>query len=166
MISNVPGCRRVSLIVRCIRTPYCLVEMIDFVSNPKPAKGLCYVLKVSQHAKALSDAGIDCHVDLVYWTPQSGGSILDGQYWLPNENVTYPRIYVRAGAVPSALRMSAMDALRVSALPQFVRWLQEIIALPDNSPALRGTLYFNATYTDDGLIVTNQPAYKGGMSVQ
>lgn len=133
---------------------------MDSVSKPKLAKGLSYVLKTSQLAKALSDAGIDCHLDLVYWTPQSGGSILEGQYWLPNENVAYPRVYVRAGAVPSASRLSATEALLASALPQFVNWLQGIIALPDTSPALHGTLYFNATYTDQGLAVTSQPTFK------
>jgi hypothetical protein len=134
--------------------------MIDSVSNPKLAKGLSYVLKTSQLAKALSDAGIDCHVDLVYWVPQTGRSILEGHYWLPNKNVAYPRVYVRAGVVPSASRLSASEALLVSALPQFVSWLQGILALPDDSPALHGTLYFNATYSEDGLVVTDQPKYK------
>ena len=64
--------------------------MIDSVSKPKLAKGLSYVLKTSQLAKALSDAGIECHVDLVFWVPQTGGSILEGHYWLPNENMGYP----------------------------------------------------------------------------
>jgi len=137
-----------------------LDTMIGSVSKPKPAKGLSYVLKPSQLAKALSDAGIDCHVDLVYWMPQTGGSILEAHYWLPNENVAYPRVYVRAGVVPSASRLPASEALLVSALPQFVNWLQGILALPEDSPALHGTLYFNATYTDEGLFVTDQPKYK------
>jgi hypothetical protein len=134
--------------------------MIDSVSKPKLAKGLSYVLKTSQLAKALSDARIDCHVDLVYWVPQTGGSVLEGHYWLPNENVACPRVYVRAGVVPSASRLVAAEAMLVSALPQFVSWLQEILALPDDSPALHGTLYFNATYTVEGLVVTDNAKYK------
>ncbi len=134
--------------------------MIDSVSKPKLAKGLSYVLKTSQLAKALLDVGIDCHVDLVYWAPQSGGSILEGHYWLPNENVPYPRVYVRAGAVPSASRAAASEALVDSALPEFVNWLKGILALPDESPALSGLLYFNATYTEQGLVITGQPKYK------
>src|SRR5215510_12423399 len=102
--------------------------MIDSVSRPKLAKGLSYVLKTSQLVKALSDAEIDCHVDLVYWVPQSGGSILEGHYWLPNENVAYPRVYVRAGVVPLASRLPASEALLASALPKFIRWLKEILA--------------------------------------
>src|SRR5689334_17374101 len=133
--------------------------MIDSITKPKLAKGLSYVLKTSQLAKALSDAGIDCHVNLVYWVPRCGGSILEGHYWLPNENVAYPRVYVRAGVVPWTSRATASEALLAKALPEFVRWLQGILALPDESPALNGTHYFNAAYTDNGLVVTDQPEY-------
>jgi len=134
--------------------------MISSVEKPKAPKGLSYVLKTSQLAKALSEAGIDCHVDLVYWVPQGGSSILEGNDWLPNENVPYPRVYVRAGVVPSALRSTASESLLLTALPQFVRWLQGILALPGNSPALRQTLYFNATYSESGLVIANEPRYK------
>jgi hypothetical protein len=134
--------------------------MIDSVSKRKLPKGLSYVLKTSHLEKALLDAGIDCHVDLVYWVPQSGNSILQGHFWLPNENVPHPRVYVRAGVVPKALRVAASEALLESALPQFLSWLQGILALPDQSPALHETLYFNAAYTEKGLVVTDQPKYK------
>ena len=79
--------------------------MIESVSKPKLPKRLSYVLKTSQLEKAVLDAGIDCHLDLVYWQPQSGGSILEAHYWLPNENVAHPRVYVRAGVAPSELRL-------------------------------------------------------------
>jgi hypothetical protein len=134
--------------------------MINSVSKPKLAKGLSYVLKTSLLAKVLAGARIDCPVELVYWMPQTGGSILEGHYWLPNENVAYPRVYVRAGVVPSASRLAASEALLVSALPQFVSWLQGILALPNDSLALHGTLYFNAAYTEERLVVTDQPKYK------
>jgi hypothetical protein len=142
-----------------IRSLLSFITMIDSVSKPKLAKGLSYVLKTSQLAKAMSDAGIDCHVDLAYWVPQSGGSILEGHYWLPNENVAWPRLYVRAGVIPSESRPAASEALLATALPQFVSWLQGILALPNESPALNGTLYFNAVYTEKGLVVTDQPKY-------
>lgn len=134
--------------------------MIDSVSRPKLPKGLSYALKTSQLAQALADAGIDCHVDLVYWVPQGGGSILEGAYWPPNENVPHLRIYVRAGVVPSALRQAAAEALRVTALPQFICLLGMILALPEDSPALAGSPYFNASYTAGGLAVTDQASYK------
>jgi hypothetical protein len=133
--------------------------MIDSVSRPKLARGRSYVLKTSELAEALNGAGIDCHVDLVYWSPNAGGSILEGHYWPPNENVPYPRVYVRAGAVPSELRPAAAEALRVAALPRFIQWLQGILALPDASPALAMDSYFNATFTAQGLEVTNRPVH-------
>ncbi|MDB6024209.1 MAG: hypothetical protein JWM68_432 [Verrucomicrobiales bacterium] len=129
-------------------------------SKDKLPKGLSYVLKTSQLERALLDAGIDCEVSLNYWIPQSGSSILQGMYWLPNENVSHARVYVRAGVVPSASRAAASEALVSSGLPRFIDWLQAILALPENSSGLHGTLYFNAEYTGGGLIVTNKPVYK------
>jgi hypothetical protein len=129
-------------------------NMIDSVSKPKLPKGLSFVLKTSQLEQALSD--IDCHVDLVYWIPQGGGSILEGHYWLPNDNVPYSRVYVRAGAIPSALRFAASEALRESALPKFIGWLRGILALSDRSPALPTEPYFDAQYTAEGLTITHQ----------
>jgi len=132
--------------------------MIDSVSKPKLPKGLSYVLETSQLEQALLN--IDCHVNLVYWVPQGGGSILQALYWLPNENVPHPRLYVRAGVVPSALRSAASEALTGSVLPKFITWLRGILALPDRSIALQGTLYFNADYTANGLVITDRPQYK------
>jgi len=134
--------------------------MIEYVSRPKLAKGRSYVLKTTQLADELANAGISLHVDLVYWSPQTGGSILEGHYWPPNENVHYPRLYVRAGAVPSGLRPAAAEALRGVALPCFIRWAQGLLALPDGSPILAAGSYFNATFTEEGLAVTDQPAFK------
>jgi hypothetical protein len=133
--------------------------MIESVSRPKLAKGSSYVLKTTQLADALAAAGIGWHVDLVYWSPRAGGSILEGHYWPPNENVPYPRLYVRAGSVPSALRPAAAETLRESALPRFIRWVEGLLALPDGSPALAAEAYFNATFCVEGLAVTNKPAY-------
>jgi hypothetical protein len=134
--------------------------MIESVSHPKLAKGRSYVLKTTQLADALADAGINWHVDLVYWSPQTGGSVLEGHYWPPNENVPYPRVYVRAGTVPSALRSAAVEALHEVALPQFIVCVKGIMALLDGSPALSAESYFNATFSEGGLAVTDRPVYK------
>ncbi len=140
--------------------------MIDSISKPKLPKGLSYVLKTSQLENALRDAGIDCHVDLVYWVPQSGGSILEAHYWLPNENVAYPRVYLRTGAVLSNARLPASEALLNRAIPQFVAWLQRILDLPDGSPALQATLYFNATYCDNDIAIADRPVFKRRKNTQ
>lgn len=131
--------------------------MIESISRPRLAKGRSYVLKTSQLAEALAHAGIDWHVDLIYWSPQSGGSILEGHYWPPKHTIPYPRIYIRAGVVPSTMRSAAAEALREIALPRFIGWVRGIMALPERSPALACESYFNATYTTDGLAIYEQP---------
>ncbi len=123
--------------------------MLDSISKPKLPQGFSYVLKTSQLVNILSAADIDCHVNLQYWMPQGGGSILEAHYWLPNQNIRFPRVYVRAGVVPSRLRSAAAEYLMESALPSFVAWLQAILALPADSPALYDRPYFNAEYAED-----------------
>jgi hypothetical protein len=103
--------------------------MFDSISKCKLPKGKSFVLKTSQLDTALSEAGIDCHIDLVYWLPQSGGSILEAQYWLPNENIAYPRFYVRAGVVASELRLRASQALLEEVLPKFIGCGRSLIFL-------------------------------------
>ena len=125
------------------------------VEKPKLRKGLSYVLKTSLLQETLDQAQIDCHVDLNYWTPQSGCSVLEAHYWLPNANVDHPRVYVRAGVVPSAERQAALDALRGVGLPAFMSWLSRIIALPKGSPKLQGDLHFDASYGDGEIAITH-----------
>lgn len=134
--------------------------MIDSVAKPKPPKGSSYVLKTSLLKQALEDAGVECHVDLDYWIPQGGGSIFEAEYWLPNENVPYPRVYIRAGVVPTDSYESAMNAMVSTVLPAFIQWIRRILALPEQSPELHLKPYFNATYTETGLNITNEPVYK------
>lgn len=134
--------------------------MIESVSKPKLPKGLTYVLKTSQLEKALASAEIDCHVDLVYWKPQCGGSILEVHFWHPNEIVRHSRVYVRAGAVPSSTRAAASDALVNTAIPRFIEWLQRILSLPKASPLSGDTHYFNAAICETGLSISEAPTYK------
>lgn len=125
------------------------------VEKPKLRKDLSYVLKTSLLKEVLEQARIDCHVDLKYWTPQSGSSVLEAHYWLPNANVDYPRVYVRAGVVTSAERQAALDALRSQGIPAFISWLSQIVALPNGSPKLHGNLYFDACYEDGEIGITH-----------
>jgi hypothetical protein len=135
-------------------------DMIESISRPKLPRGRSYVLKTSRLADALAVAAVGWHVDLAYWTPRASGSILEGQYLPPNENVPYPRLYVRAGTVPTEMRAAAAAALDQTALPQFVRWAQGLMALPAGSPLLAAGSYFNATFTSEGLAISHQPVYK------
>ena len=124
------------------------------VHKPKLPKHLSYVLKTSLLEAVLEQAGMDCCVNLDYWTPQSGGSILEAHYVLPNKNVDHTRVQVRAGSVPAGERRRALDLLESQVLPEFVTWLSRLLSLPEGSPILFGGPYFNARY-GDGLVVIN-----------
>ena len=117
------------------------------VEKPPLSKTRSYVLRTSVLRTAVADANIDTYISLRYWTPQiDSGSVLEAEYWLPNQNVPYPRVYIRAGSVPKAERRDAFGWLERSALPSFIQWLTKVLALPDNSPILRRGPHFNATY--------------------
>jgi hypothetical protein len=125
------------------------------VEKPKLPKGLSYALKTSFLQAELDKAQIDCYIHMIYWRPQSGHSILEAQYWLPNQNVPYARVYVRAGVVPSGLRMAASNAMVKIILPSFIEWLSRIIALPANSPVLHSEPFFNAGYDNGRVAISN-----------
>lgn len=94
------------------------------IEKPKTWKGLSYVLKSSLLKEAIAENELDCNVHLKYWTPggdsQTGWSILDGHYWLPNRHVDYARFYIRAGVVPSAIRKEVEVKLGSEALPELI----------------------------------------------
>lgn len=116
------------------------------VEKPPLSKKRSYVLRTSLLDAAVSSAGLDCHIDLKYWTPTVDGSILEAEYWLPNQNVPYPRAYVRAGSLPRELRSAAAASLKAAVLPAFTQWLAKVTALPDNSPILLRGPKFAARY--------------------
>jgi hypothetical protein len=116
------------------------------VEKPPLSKKRSYVLKTSLLDTAVSAAALECHIDLKYWTPTVDGSILEAEYWLPNENVPYPRVYVRAGSLPREQRSAAAALLKTTVLPAFTQWLTRVVALPDNSPILLRGPEFVARY--------------------
>ena len=136
--------------------------MIDFISKPKLPKGISYVLKTSQLEQALKKLEpkleeINCQITLDYWIPQKGNSIFEANYWLPNHHVSYPRIYIRAGAISSELRIKASTNLVNEILPDFINWLDQIVT--KSSPVYENQ-YFNASYSSNGSIIVNKPEYK------
>ena len=116
------------------------------VEKPKLSKARSYALKTSMLEAALRDARLGCNVQLVYWTPQRGNSILEAHYWLPNANVPHPRVYVRAGSVPREHRHDAAVALERVGLPRLITWLSRIVGLTVDAPVLASDLYFNFEY--------------------
>lgn len=129
-------------------------QPMTVIEKTRLPKGLAYALKASMLEAALERAGIDCHVEVRFWMPQEGGSVLEAHYWLPNEHVDHPRVHVRAGAVASTERAAAQAAVEEEILPAFIAWLTGVLALPAGSPLLHGEPAFNAVFAGGQAAVT------------
>ena len=127
------------------------------IEKSKKPKHLSYVLKTSLFERVISAEGIKIDTTLIYWVPEIIGSILQAYYWIPNENVDYPRIYVRAGVVENQHRKPAFELLEKKVLPSFIEWLKAIMSLQFNSTLLSEELFFDATYTDQGIKIKRLP---------
>lgn len=125
------------------------------VEKPKTWKGLSYVLKTSVLEKALIEAGLDCYVQLVYWTPKQDHkthcSIIEAHYWYPNNNVPYYRFYIRAGVVPSNERENVEALLSNEVLPKLIQWMQRRVNEDLNST--KRSTYFSASYINGRLVM-------------
>lgn len=103
--------------------------MIFIVEKQKTWKGLSYVLKSSILKNAIIEKGLDCYVNLVYWTPQhqlsrkNDCSIIEAEYWEPNHNVDYFRFYIRTGVVPSVERKKVELIFINNVLPKLINWM-------------------------------------------
>ncbi|MCE9635209.1 MAG: hypothetical protein K8T90_05825 [Planctomycetes bacterium] len=132
------------------------------VEKPRAPSGRAYVLKTSMLELALADAGIDVqvdvHIDLHYHSPQVAGQVLSALYWLPNERVPYPRLYMGAGSVAARDRPAALAQFQAFGLPQFIRWLTMLRRLPENSPLLLSKPSLDASYEGGDLKVVCHPA--------
>lgn len=123
------------------------MNALSSISKPKLPKAYSYVLRSSQLNDLLVSDGITIHTDLVYWLPQIIGSIFEVHYWSPNLKVPYPRLYVRAGALPKSDIQKARILMSSEVLPTFRIWLEDIQKQYDYSQySLKSSPYFNAVY--------------------
>jgi hypothetical protein len=127
------------------------------VDKPGLPGGRSYVLRTSMLEGALSEAAIECRVQLQYWQPPSGGSILQAFYWVDHASPADDRVYVRAGTVASQQRRLAAEQLSLTGLPAFIAWLAGILALPRNSPELYAKPFFDAVFDGESLRVVSRP---------
>jgi hypothetical protein len=109
------------------------------IEKSKIPKGLSYPLKSSVLANALNAACITVQVHLIY---NSRNNFFEAFYWLPNENVDHDRFYIRTGSVASQDSMKAKDHMESIVIPEFIKWANDILSLPDNSPILQEKPYF------------------------
>lgn len=99
----------------------------------KLPKGYSYPLKPTALAAAFESAGINIDMHLI----RSHGSLFDAHFWPPNENVSYERLYIRAGSTTSEMAAEARSEVEAITLPALVRWIGDILAQDMNSPVRR-----------------------------
>lgn len=126
--------------------------MISSISKEKIPKDYSFVLKTSQLEELLRDGNINTDVTLHYWKPQLIGSIFEVHYWLPNENIPYNRLYIRAGAILSKDIHFARESLFTKGLPEFIKWIKNIEQLEESSTHY-SQRYFNADFIDNKISI-------------
>jgi hypothetical protein len=110
-------------------------EKSKFISEKeKLSKGCGYPLKSSVLAKALEEGGVPFGVQLVQG---HRGPSIGVEFWPPNPNVHYERLYITSGWMKSAEVHAAREYLETVAIPELVSWAQGIASLPLNSPVRR-----------------------------
>ncbi|MFB7142848.1 hypothetical protein ACFCYN_24960 [Gottfriedia sp. NPDC056225] len=123
--------------------------MIKSIAKPKIPKNYNYILKTGQLEEILIQNKCTIHVDLDYWLPQKIGSIFEVHFWLPNSNVPYKRLYIRAGALQNKDVKVAREVMTSTVFPEFHKWLQFYLKLPENAPQLFNTPYFCAVFENN-----------------
>ena len=134
--------------------------MIKSIEKDKIPKQYSFVLKTKQLEDLIITNDISIHIDLryVYW--QSIGSIFEAEFRLPNNNIPYNRLYIRAGALPNEYVFAARKEMEEIILPEFKIWITNIINLPNNSTHILNKPYFNAIFENNKLQIIKQPRYK------
>ena len=130
--------------------------MVKFkIEKPKTRKGFSYALKTSYLKTEVESHGLDCNIILVYWTPGGDNttdcSLIEAEFWVPNQNVDEYRFYIRAGVVPSTERKKAEAILINEVLPNLVEWMAREINQPSNYTKVPGK--FSASYRNGELVL-------------
>lgn len=123
------------------------------VHKPKLPRGKAYVLRTSLLEAVLPPDSVDCDMSLYYWTPQSGSSVLEAEFWLPNAR-RGATLFIRAGSLAAPEASAARAQLVDVVLPRFAAWARWLLELPAKAPRLQGKLRFVATYHGGSVAVT------------
>jgi len=125
--------------------------MISSITKAKIPEKYSFVLKTKQLENILIENNINIHIDLAYWVPQKIGSIFDAFLWLPNENISYNRLYIRVGVVLKKEINQAREKMEEIVLPEFIIWCKNILALLNNSAYIRNDASFFVEYNDNNV---------------
>ncbi len=109
------------------------------ISKDKIPRTMSYPLKTSVLEEAFLSAGITISTDLNYVASKR---FFDCEFWPPNPNVPYERLYISVCAVPRERVRQTRDFMERQVIPPFVAWVQSLQKLPANSPVRRQTQHF------------------------
>jgi hypothetical protein len=99
----------------------------------KLPKGQSYPLKPTALEAALASANISIQLHLT----RSPSGLFDAYFWPSNPNVSYERLYVRAGSVPKERSAEVRHRMETVVIPSLVKWIADILAQDRNSPVRR-----------------------------
>ena len=131
-----------------------VIALINSISKQKVPSNYSYVLKTAQLEKLLADNNISVHINLNYCFSTEMDSIFEALYWLPNNNVSYDRVYIRAWVLPKEKVRLAREKLEKIVLPEFAVWIKNILAFPENSTLLKHNLRFNAVFHNNEVYIS------------
>lgn len=131
--------------------------MIESIEKDKIAKNFCFILKTKMLENILLENEVNIYINLNYWNQKSTGSIFEAHFWPPNENVAYPRCYIRAGALPEEDVVHARSLLQDAVLPKFIVWIKKILS-PEGDIKYDENLYFEARYKNNILKLIQKPS--------
>ncbi|WP_221393475.1 hypothetical protein [Dyadobacter sp. NIV53] len=126
------------------------------IDKPKIRKGYSYVLQSSVLQKAIADSKLYTSVHLKYWTPNNNENVdwllIRGEYWFPNQQVSYPRFFIEIAAVPVNLKQQAAFVVQTAVISKLINWMVQQEQLELRSTILEP--YFRAVLTNGSLIIT------------
>ena len=132
--------------------------MLDYehISKDKLAKGFSYALKTRQMENVLNDNNIDIYTQLSYCFNKGAEHmpILRIWYWVPSNKISYERLYVRAYAVQNKQVAHAREKLLEDVFPEFIAWIEPILASPEDSTLRINDSCFTAFYEDGSIAIS------------
>lgn len=101
------------------------------IKKEKIPRGFSYPLKTSELIAAYNSAEINTETILNYSLNYSNFRV---HFWPPNVNINHERLYIVIGAVPTELAYTAREIMKSKIIPDFIKWIKNLLLLPVNSP--------------------------------
>jgi hypothetical protein len=93
-----------------------------------------YPLRASVLSDRLAAAGVEIHTHL---TQSAGTQSLFAEFWPPNPNVPYERLYISGPPVLKEHLFATRAHIENVILPDLMAWISEILRQPEGSPVRR-----------------------------